>query len=314
MNYSDISRWCGANELTTFRGGGRAFAYFPRIGGEFLEVLTKLMREERRPYILGGGSNTVISDGELDAPIICTRHMRGLTFEGSTARFEAGVTVAELMREARARGLGGLEFLEGVPATLGGALRMNAGAFGCQMSEFAIRVELLAENEGGYALDTRTPRFAYRRGEQGIILGGEMRLLPMSAQESMARRAEFLARRRAKQPRQPSCGSVFKNATMSRDEAEKLGLLQYANAVADGGKNAICGEKNVVLPAGRLIDACGLKGAREGGAMISDLHANFIVNLGGATAGDFLALAVLAEQAVYEKFAIRLAREFVLLT
>ena len=123
-----------------------------------------------------------------------------------------------------------------------------------------------------------------------------------------------MARRREKQPRCPSCGSVFKNVTMSGDEVEKLGLLQYANEGADGGKNAICGEKNAVLPAGRLIDECGLKGAREGGAMISDLHANFIVNLGGAKAGDFLALATLVEQAVYEKFSIRLAREFVLLT
>ncbi len=303
--------------------------------------MSHLEREGRRPYILGGGSNTVLADGELNTPIVCTKHMRGLTFEGSVAHFEAGVTVAGLMREARARSLGGLEFLEGVPATLGGALRMNAGAFGCQMSDFAISVEVLSKSADVWTIERRIPQFAYRRGEQGVILGGSLKLLPMSSEDSLSLRAEFLARRRAKQPGQPSCGSVFKNVIMREEETYMRGLTAFAtpvadspinessmgksvtdgkknessieNAVADSPKSAMCVEKTVVLPAGRLIDACGLKGVRKGGAMISDLHANFIVNLGGATAGDFLSLADLAEQAVYEKFSIRLAREFVLL-
>ncbi len=293
-----------ARELTTFKGGGWATAFMPENEEEFAEIVRKLQSEGRDPFVMGGGSNVIIADGEIDTPIVCTRKMNALRFEGDVAAFEAGATVAKLLREARRRGLGGAEFLEGVPATLGGALRMNAGAFGEQIADLAVYARILTDKGGNLQVEEIKPNFEYRKGPSGIILGGAVKLRKMSEEESLERRERFLKFRAAKQPRKPSCGSVFKNVATSEDRAREAGLAAAAKMCAGG----IC-----VLPAGALIEACGLKGRKQGGARISQLHANFIVNEGGATAGDFLALARLAEEMVYEKFGLRLEREFVLL-
>lgn len=309
----DFANWRreSASVLTTFKGGGSALTYFPKSQEEFFVAFEALAGEGITPYILGGGSNVVIADGEIETPVICTKHMRGLTFEDGVARFEAGVSIAQLMAEARKRGLGGLEFLEGVPATMGGALRMNAGAFGSQMSDLVLSARILRQDGGKFEFADVLPDFAYRRGADGVIAGGAIRLERMSAQDSLRRRDEFLAKRRAKQPRLPSCGSAFKNISLTYDEASALGLDKYTNRMP---KNADEQGDMAILPAGRLIDECGLKGRRIGGAMISQLHANFIVNAGGAKASDFLALANLAQNAVFDKFGVPLQREFVLLS
>lgn len=306
MLETDIARWCDASELTTFKGGGRALVYFPRNRDEFAKTLFRLQSDGISPYILGGGSNALIADGALQTPVICTKNMRGLAFEGREAIFEAGVSVARLMSEARARGLGGLEFLEGVPATLGGALKMNAGAFGACMADIAVYAEVLRA-EGDMLILRETPNFGYRRGAQGIVLGGALRLERMTAEESLARREKFLTARRQKQPRQPSCGSVFKNVIMSADECERLGLLQFA-------QNADMRADERVIFIGKLLDACGLRGERAGGAQISEKHANFIINAGGATAADFLSLANLMRRRAAENFGVSPEREFVLFT
>lgn len=339
--------------LTTFRGGGMAAAMYPRCEEELAAAMENLREMGVEPYILGGGSNAVIADGTLSRPIICTKRMRKLRFDGDIAIFEAGVTVAQLMREARKRGLGGLEFLEGVPATLGGALRMNAGAFGKDMSDMILYARVMkgagvagadegtlgqkrglrggGAQDGGVAAGARdergamgeticegelrnigemriveeAPKFAYRRGCDGLAIGGAIRMTQMSEEESVALRNKYLERRRAKQPMAPSCGSVFKNVTASAEQAEALGIATRELRRTREG---------FALPAGRLIDMCGLKGRTVGRAQISPVHANFIVNLGGATAEDLLRAADIAENCVYERFGIELEREFRLLT
>lgn len=299
-------RFESASTLTSFKGGGSAKIILPSGEREFASVMGALWAEGLSPYVLGGGSDAVIADGICSRPVVCTKRMRGLRFDGEIARFEAGVTVAYLMREARARGLGGLEFLEGVPATLGGATRMNAGAFKEKMSDFVLYARVLSADGDACGIKEEIPEFSYRRGARGIVAGGALRLKRMSESESLRRRERFLKLRREKQPNLPSCGSVFKNAELSvKDAADVLRALRLEQTQTPSDK--------IILPAGRLIDACGLKGAREGGATISRMHANFIVNVGGATATDFLKLVEIARRAVYEKFGILLESEFALL-
>ncbi len=304
-------------KLSTYGGEGCAEVWYPQSAEEFADALCAIGRMGKEPYILGGGSNTLIcGDG---APIVCTRRMRSLCFDSDRVLFEAGATISQLMTEARKRGFGGMEFLEGVPATLGGALRMNAGAFGFEMSDFAICTRILTKN--GQILLKPARSFPYRQGETDAILGGELKLFRMRPEESLSRREEFLARRRAKQPRQPSLGSVFKNIRLTQEEAREFGVerLEQIGAirmpknreVSDGSSSR--DDVEFRIPAGKLVDMCGLKGTVRGGAQISPMHANFIVNLGRGTAEDYLSLVRLAENAVFDRFGLKLEREFALL-
>lgn len=154
---------------------------------------------------------------------------------------------------------------------------MNAGAFGKEIADYVVEIERLSPDFAKIEKLTRSDvRFGYRKGAEGTVLRATLLLPKTSEEESRARAAEFLFERRKKQPRQPSCGSVFRKGT---------------------------------LPAGFYIEKAGLKGVRLGGAEISRVHANFIVNTGGASAADFMGLAELAERRVEELFGERLEME-----
>ena len=159
---------------------------------------------------------------------------------------------------------------------------MNAGAFGYEIKDYIYEYEVLNPVSGEIEKkkDARTA-FSYRRGADGTVLAVTFAFPRMSREEAERARAEYVAARRRKQPRLPSCGSVFRNAD---------------------------------LPAGALIAGAGLKGVRLGGAEISRVHANFIVNVGGASADDFLTLADIAAKRVAEEYGIRLQKEFVTLS
>ena len=245
------------------------------------------------PFLLGGCSKVIVADGVVGRPVISTKRLNRIRIENGLVFAECGTKLSEIAKQAREYDLGGLEFLAGVPLTLGGALKMNASAFGREIAEY-VRSAFIFSSRACDALecalgDMRASvkslardeiDFAYRRGVQGIILGGALRLDRMARAQSLEKAREFVMIRRAKQPREHSCGSVFKN-----------------------------GE----IPSGKLIEACGLKGLRVGGAKISEKHANFIVNTGGATASDFLSLVEICEREVLQQFGIQLDREFVLL-
>ena len=277
-----------AKELTTFKGGGSAYVFFPSSGEQLARVYGALKERGYSPIILGGGSNTVIADGRLNVPLISTRGLRNIYKVGGRVYAECGARISDVSAALRELSMGGLDFLSGVPATVGGAIRMNAGAFGRQTSEYVREVQILSFDrlKGGEYCKTVTINaenentFGYRRGVRDIVLGAVFEGEQMSADESLARAREYAAKRAAKQPKLPSCGSVFKNGSVS---------------------------------SGKLIDDCGLKGVSIGGAQISEMHANFIVNTGGATANDFMSLVKLCEERVREKFGITLEREFVYL-
>ena len=274
----------GAAELTTFRGGGRAARVYEPADADALARFLMRSAEQGAAdfYLLGGGSNTVMEDGEILLPAVLTRDAAEIikTAEderGVFIRAECGAPLAKIISFGREHSAGGLEFLAGVPATAGGAVHMNAGAFGHEIADYIVEIERLTPDFAEIErIKKEEAAFGYRRGAAGAVLRADFFLPRMSAEESVRRAAEFLAERRRRQPCAPSCGSVFRRG---------------------------------VLPAGALIEKAGLKGVRLGGAEISRVHANFIVNVGGASAADFQALARLAEERVFELFGERLERE-----
>lgn len=280
--------WKSAKEISTFKGGGQAFVFYPQSvekAGELIDVL----REENVDFsMLGSGSNTLVCDGNCRQVSVCLKGLCGVKFEGEKAVCEGGASVAKITFEGRKRGLGGLEFLSGVPCTLGGALKMNAGAFSSQIGDYVTKIDVLnldCENcdknriqNNIREISINSKDLAYRKGVDGIVLKAELKLEKKSAEQSVNEAREFLRKRQDKQPSLPSLGSVFKN-----------------------GK----------IPSGKLIDDCGLKGVKIGGAQVSQKHANFIVNVGGASAKDYLALVALCKKEVFAKFGILLEEEFV---
>lgn len=202
-----------------------------------------------------------------------------MRIEGDRVIVEGGVRLNHLIKEAREYCLGGLEFMAGVPATIGGLVRMNAGAFGQEIGVYVDRITTL--NSDNDKIDIFPPfDFGYRQGFQGVIIEVQMRLEKIEKEASLKRENEYRLARRLRQPRGRSTGSVFKNSDKS---------------------------------AGYYIDKAGLKGMRIGGAEISPLHGNFIINVDSGSAEDFLCLARTAKDRVYQQFGIEMQEEFIVL-
>lgn len=280
--------WKSAKEISTFKGGGQAFVFYPQSVEKAVELIDVLRAENVDFSMLGSGSNTLVCDGNCRQVSVCLKGLCGVKFEGEKAVCEGGASVAKITFEGRKRGLGGLEFLSGVPCTLGGALKMNAGAFSSQIGDYVTKIDVLNLDCANFdkiriqnnirEISINSKDLAYRKGVDGIVLKAELKLEKKSAEQSINEAREYLSKRQDKQPSLPSLGSVFKN-----------------------GK----------IPSGKLIDDCGLKGVKIGGAQVSQKHANFIVNTGGASAKDYLALVALCKKEVFAKFGILLEEEFV---
>jgi len=269
--------------FTTWRVGGPAECLFrPLDRQDLIAFLSTLPRTTPLTW-LGLGSNVLVRDGGVPGVVIVTAsRLRAMALEEDGRIYvEAGVPCAHVARFCSVHGQAGAEFLAGIPGTMGGALAMNAGAFGGETWTWVDEVETL-DREG--TVRRRKPQdyeVGYRkvRGPQGeYFLGAWLRLQAGDIDSAQRRIRELLARRNRTQPtRWPNCGSVFKNPP---------------------------GEA-----AAHLIEACGLKGQRIGGAKISEMHANFIINSGGATASDIERLIELARETVKARFAIELELE-----
>lgn len=270
-----------AKNLSTYKGGGKIKSIMlPETAAELCDAVLHSRLSGIEPYLLGGGSNTIISDGEINRTVISTRRLNDIEVENEFVICGAGASLGRIIQVGRTFGLGGLEFLGGVPATVGGALSMNAGAYSAEISDYADEIYVLTPECEICTLSSSSIAWGHRKGVCGIIAGAKLRLVKMDLDASALRMKECLNRRKLSQPRLPSVGSVFKKADK---------------------------------PAGYYVDNAGLKGTKKGGAEISRLHANFIVNTGDGTAEDFLYLATLAEKRVFEQFGVRLEREFKLL-
>ena len=268
---------------TTFRVGGPADAmYFPRGTEQLRAALAAAKARGVETLVIGNGSNLLVRDGGVRGLVIVLgEDYARIEIEGTTLRAQAGARLSKVAQMAQEAGLAGLEFASGIPGTLGGGVAMNAGAYGGQLSDVLVEAEVIldgearrytnAELEMGYR--TTMP---LRRG--GIVTEAVFELKPDDPAEIEARMRDLNARRREKQPLNfPSAGSTFK-----RPEG---------------------------YFAGALIEGAGLKGFAVGGAQVSPKHAGFVVNTGGATAADVLAVIAHVQEEVYAHNGVRLELE-----
>jgi len=248
------------SDHTSWRVGGPAEQLYLPADKADLVCFLRALPVDKSLFWLGLGSNLLVRDGGIGGAVICTKNrlkaMHGIA-EGRIYA-EAGVPCSHVARFCAGLGLNGAEFLAGIPGTLGGALAMNAGAFGGETWPLVDKV-LTVDRFGGVRERTVDEyQIGYRsvNGPDGEwFLAAELKLIPGDTGQSRERIKSLLAKRAATQPvNQPSCGSVFRNPPGDH--------------------------------AARLIESCGLKGYRIGDACVSEKHANFIVNLGGASAGD----------------------------
>jgi UDP-N-acetylmuramate dehydrogenase len=272
---------------TSFRIGGPADLLVQVGTAAELALVVRTATAHSLPLtVLGGGSNVLVGDGGIPGVVVkLVGAFRRVAWEprGETvvARAGAAVQLGRLARAAVARGLAGLEYAEGIPGTVGGALAMNAGAYGGEMAAATCAVEGVDATGAVRTLSGAALAFAYRRAAlpRGFVVTAVHLALRRDAPAAIAARMEALrARRLASQPQgRPNSGSMFKNPRGDH--------------------------------AGRLLEAAGLKGERVGRARISEKHANFIVNEGGALAADVKALMDAAQRVVWEQSGVWLEPE-----
>ena len=260
-------------------GGVAPIAVFPQSEQEFVYLLTMLKDKNMRFTVVGNLSNVLVAEGAIDCVVICTKQMRYCRANGMYLYADSGVTSGRLLHRCIDAGLSGAEFLSGIPCTLGGAVYMNAGVNGKYLANIVESVRVYRDGKV-QTLTNDDCQFAYkstvfmRNGD--VILGVTLRLeqtSSMQVRDEIARYRE----KRSHLPNGKSLGCIFKNP---------IGKI-----------------------AGQLIENAGLKGMRIGGAVVSQEHANFIINEKGATAQDIRSLIQLIKNAVYAQYKIKLEEE-----
>ena len=279
-----ITEDCDMSQYTSFRAGGRAALLIQPGSMAELFSAVEILGKERVPYmVMGNGSNLLFKDEGYDGAVV--RIGEGLDrvlVEGNVIFAEPGVKLSQLARIAAEHSLTGLEFACGIPGSLGGAVYMNAGAYGGEMKDVIIGTSALRRNCRMSDRKKETLDFGYRHSvfqeSDEILIGVKLLLQPGSAEKIRETMSELNAKRNQKQPvNLPSAGSFFK-----RPEGHF---------------------------AGQLIEEAGLKGLKMGGARVSPMHAGFIVNEGGASARDILDLMKIVQETVREKSGVMLEPE-----
>ena len=269
---------------TTFRIGGPADYFVMPETTEELAAVLNLCKEEQMPYfILGNGSNLLVGDKGFRGVVIqLYKNFDGLQIEGTKVTAKAGAMLIRVAKESGKAGLTGLEFASGIPGTIGGAMVMNAGAYGGEMKDVVTAVTVLTKDGDIKTLTSEEMNFRYRgsvvEDEGYIVLEAVMELNEGNLEEIQARIDELSVQRRTKQPIEyPSAGSTFK-----RPEG---------------------------YFAGKLIQDAQLRGYRVGGAQVSEKHCGFVINAGGATASDVMQLMQDVSDKVNAQFGVTLEPE-----
>lgn len=271
---------------TSFRIGGPARRMaFPERGEQLVLLLSFAESCGARPLVIGNGTNLLAPDQGVDRLVVNTSGMASMALgpEPQTVTAEAGVSLARLADYACRQGLAGLEFAHGIPGTLGGAVCMNAGAYDGEMKQVVKQVTLLLPEEGIRTVSGAEMEFGYRRSlltdrPEAVVLSAVLQLEAGEPEKIRETMRALMARRKASQPLEySSAGSTFKRP-----------VGQFA---------------------GTLIDQCGLKGFTVGGAQVSPKHAGFVINTGGATCADVLAVMEQVRQRVLEETGVRLEPE-----
>ena len=275
------------SELTSFRIGGPAARLIDLPSGDVAALVLAFCRQSDLPvFWLGKGSNLLVSDRGFDGVVLHLADDAAPVVDGRQIVCPAGVPLLRLCRVACEHGLSGLEFAYGIPGSVGGAVYMNAGAYGGEMKDVLTEAQLLLPDGTRDTRPADTLSLGYRHSalmeEGGVVLSATVTLTPDDPAAIAARMEECMEKRRAKQPLEyPSAGSFFK-----RPEG------QFAGA---------------------LIEQCGLKGFRVGDAQVSEKHAGFVVNRGHATCADVKALAREVRRRVREQTGFELVPEVRLL-
>ena len=272
---------------TTFKVGGKADFVVSPSNLSVLSKLIKYLNENGiKYYFLGNGSNVIFNDQGFKGVIIKSQGFSDCSFDGNKAYFGAGVSMTYAAKLCGEKGLSGIEFCYGIPGNIGGGIFMNAGAYGGEISQNIVYVKYLDENGDPQTICKADCNFSYRHSyfmeKKRFILGAEFELTPKPKDEIISFMEDIMKRRIEKQPLdKPSAGSSFK-----RPEG------YFAAA---------------------LIDECGLKGKSIGGASVSEKHAGFIVNNGGATCRDIVRLADLVSDTVYKEKGVRIEKEMIII-
>ena len=269
---------------TTFRvGGPAALMALPKTGEEVLVVVRTAHALGVRPIYVGNGSNLLVSDAGIDGFVVkLADSFNEIHHEGTRITAEGGALLSRIASYAQKNGLSGLEFAHGIPGTLGGAVTMNAGAYGGEMAQVVKEVRYLNQQGELCTATAEECEFSYRHSAfadgSRLIFSAVFELQPKEPVEIQRVMDDLMSRRKEKQPLDyPSAGSTFK-----RPEG------YFAAA---------------------LIDQCGLKGLTVGGAQVSEKHAGFVVNKGGATCNDILDLMEQVEKCVFDKTGVTLEPE-----
>ena len=270
-------------DITTIRIGGKIDYLVSPYDVERLLLILRYLREKDIPFkILGKGSNLLCGEADYEGCVIRLDHINEYSFDKDSVTVGAGASVVRLSKLLALQGLSGFEFASGIPGTIGGLIYMNAGAYKSSASEIVKRV-LVLDEERQFWMDKSELDFAYRssifqKHPEWIILGGEFNIREGDREEILKLMADRLKRRQETQPLdKPSAGSCFRNPE---------GDFAW-----------------------RLIDGVGMRGYQFNGIKVSEKHPNFIVNMGSATANDFLITSNLIQSKVKEVYGVDLRRE-----
>lgn len=272
---------------TTFKVGGNAkYIAMPKTVQQAADLLRFLKENDINYYILGRGSNVIFKDSGFDGVIIKTVNLQQVKYiDETTVYVQSGVALNVLCKNLQEKSLEGLEFCYGIPGNIGGAVFMNAGAYGGEIADAVLQVEYIDENCEVKTISAQECEFGYRHSifqdKKWFITGCTLGLKKGDKQHISAFMEDIMQRRIDKQPLdKPSAGSSFKRPQ---------GYFAAA-----------------------LIEQCGLKGCKIGGAQVSEKHSGFIVNTGNATCDDIVALAEYVEKVVFEKTGVKIEKEMII--
>ena len=296
MGLDELTRFCEENSIvyklnepmschTSFKIGGAADIFISVSLANELSAVFKKCGELNIPrFIIGKGSNLLVSDLGLEGAVISLLGLNGISVSGEEITCGAGAALSDICRAALRNSLTGLEFAYGIPGSIGGAVYMNAGAYGGEISGAVLSAECMTADGSTVKVEAKDMNFGYRKSvfkENGTtVISAVLRLQKGEKKEIEEKMEDYISRRKSKQPLEyPSAGSFFK-----RPEG---------------------------YFAGALIEKNGLKGAAVGGAQVSEKHAGFIINRGGATAADVMKLSRKVSDTVLAKDGVSLEREVI---
>jgi len=289
--YSNVLTDTPMSDYTTFKVGGCAdYLVFPENTNALTSIIQYCLDNNRPWFLLGKGSNLVVSDKGMRCVVIATNKLNSYSFVGNTVTADCGVDLIKLSKASASTSLSGLEFACGIPGSVGGAVYMNAGAYEGDISQVLLSSQALSIEQNGngqlqavpIVISSQEHRFSYRHSifqdRQLIHISSTFQLIKRDKNQILSKIDKLTTARESKQPLElPSAGSVFRRPA---------GYF-----------------------VGKLIEECGLRGYRLGGAAVSEKHCGFIVNLGNATASDIKALISYVQDTVFNRFGVELQTE-----